>query len=982
MVYKKYIKRGDKIYGPYKYHSHKINGRVISEYHGKHEKKNKKLIFLIIGIIIFSTLMLSYLNFDFMTGFAVSEDLETNTNQLESTGPLAFIRFVIEIISAEHLDENREFISDIYEETKALDGVWSEEIQDGEFVRVIFEQNLTSENDITIYPRIINGNPRIEVYEKDGTEIIAEFTSIISEEYNKVLLTNLQGLQDTFDLLILEGSLQFDYIFDPSNQTVSFFTETYNLDLGYSTCTWANSSDNVYCNNDGIDGGEGVPGWINSTHSIDIPDGSTITEVIACSEFYGDSKVGDDVGDILVIEVGHNETGTLSWQEYLNEEQNTTFQTEATWCFNVTAFINNESRAEHVRIKHTYTEGVDNNQGIYVDFSYVNITYTEPAGDNYPTATLNSPVDYYNTSSNSVIFNGTAYDDINLINVTLYGNWSGGWSENETNNSGINNSFYLFTETIPEGTYVWNYYACDNATSTQCSFATSNRTFTIDLSAPLWFDNSSNGTGAGDYIKHSVRWTDVTNLSGYIFSFDNGTGSFTNDSFVTMFGIENWSNVSKWINTTGGSTIQWIVYSNDTGNYWNATDIFQYTTIADQPPQWSSDVESPADPATYSTSTNYQFNTTWTDDNSVSVVFIEHNFTGTLTNYTVSNLSTVWYYDYVNLSADFYSWRMYANDTLDQWNSTDQFDYTVSQNTESCAVYFNESSVTYPATFRVYTNCTTGFDLTRNGTTIANNSEQILGAGAYNFTVQRTDTANYSNIYNEQEFQVDKATPTISKFLNWVVDNISVIYPTPINASASTTAGLIQIFRNETNITANNNVNVTLAVGYYEYKFNVTGNQNYSDVAGEFLYAEINKSDDSCAVYFNESSGINYPQTFLPWTNCTSSFVFTRNGTTITNNTEQTLAASAYNFTVQRTDTANYSNIYNEQEFQVDKGVGEVDTRIDSTRGNKSVLLYSEKWLNATLINPSSGNIELWYNDTLIENGASPLSNLTNFTGY
>ncbi len=41
MVYRKYIKRGKKLYGPYKYHSRKVNGKVITDYLGKDEVKNK-----------------------------------------------------------------------------------------------------------------------------------------------------------------------------------------------------------------------------------------------------------------------------------------------------------------------------------------------------------------------------------------------------------------------------------------------------------------------------------------------------------------------------------------------------------------------------------------------------------------------------------------------------------------------------------------------------------------------------------------------------------------------------------------------------------------------------------------------------------------------------------------------------------------------------------------------------------------------------
>ena len=41
MAYKRYIKKGGKIYGPYIYHSHKKDGKVVSEYLGKHKEKKK-----------------------------------------------------------------------------------------------------------------------------------------------------------------------------------------------------------------------------------------------------------------------------------------------------------------------------------------------------------------------------------------------------------------------------------------------------------------------------------------------------------------------------------------------------------------------------------------------------------------------------------------------------------------------------------------------------------------------------------------------------------------------------------------------------------------------------------------------------------------------------------------------------------------------------------------------------------------------------
>jgi hypothetical protein len=123
---------------------------------------------------------------------------------------------IILITKALHLSSDRTFISDVYEQVKALDNIWSEEIPDGDYVRVTFETPLDSTRDITLYPRVISGNPIIEVYEVNKTEKIAEFSPLVSDESNKVYLTNLIGIQDTFDLKVVGGSVQLDYIVDPS----------------------------------------------------------------------------------------------------------------------------------------------------------------------------------------------------------------------------------------------------------------------------------------------------------------------------------------------------------------------------------------------------------------------------------------------------------------------------------------------------------------------------------------------------------------------------------------------------------------------------------------------------------------------------------------------------------------------------------------------------------------------------------------------
>ena len=55
MVYKKYIKRGGKIYGPYNYHSKRVNGKVVTSYVGPASPDKKSFnwskILLLLGVL-------------------------------------------------------------------------------------------------------------------------------------------------------------------------------------------------------------------------------------------------------------------------------------------------------------------------------------------------------------------------------------------------------------------------------------------------------------------------------------------------------------------------------------------------------------------------------------------------------------------------------------------------------------------------------------------------------------------------------------------------------------------------------------------------------------------------------------------------------------------------------------------------------------------------------------------------------------------
>ncbi len=65
MVYKKYIKKNGKVYGPYLYHSRRVNGKVVSEYHGgKKEFDYKKYVIPAVSVFFLALLVYTAFNFE------------------------------------------------------------------------------------------------------------------------------------------------------------------------------------------------------------------------------------------------------------------------------------------------------------------------------------------------------------------------------------------------------------------------------------------------------------------------------------------------------------------------------------------------------------------------------------------------------------------------------------------------------------------------------------------------------------------------------------------------------------------------------------------------------------------------------------------------------------------------------------------------------------------------------------------------------
>jgi len=191
----------------------------------------------------------------------------------------------------------------------------------------------------------------------------------------------------------------------------------------------------------------------------------------------------------------------------------------------------------------------------------------------YPNSSLISPTNNTLTSNTSVTFNCSAVD-LHLSNVTLYGNWGGGWHANETKNiTGTSNST-TFTKTLSGGTYLWNCLAKDNYS--RSDWGDNNYTLTIiDATAPnISLVTPSNGStwSSSSTVTFTYNVTDnndIANCSLII----NGTRDQGNSSAVTK-------NISQiFTKSLSNANYNWSINCTDVANNQGNSSVY-YLTVS------------------------------------------------------------------------------------------------------------------------------------------------------------------------------------------------------------------------------------------------------------------------------------------------------------------------------------------------------------------------------------------------------------------
>jgi len=244
--------------------------------------------------------------------------------------------------------------------------------------------------------------------------------------------------------------------------------------LGPCTSGSLDSDDGVYCGSDlGIDKNEW--GYVNSTHSFDIPDYATIVNVTICWSGYFEKNTNDNANDKSYVRVGENSTGTWVYTDVdscIGTACN--FNTDMLRCYDVTNIINTPQKAKNVRISLFHIEGDDANMDIFDDYNYVNVTY---AITNYSLSVEhNATVSYQgNLQSISVLINFSSTADKDY-NITIYNFSSNSWVSCQNISASANVWYGAWCNITTNPT---NYISSDNKIRVRLNSTTSQQQATL-----------------------------------------------------------------------------------------------------------------------------------------------------------------------------------------------------------------------------------------------------------------------------------------------------------------------------------------------------------------------------------------------------------------------------------------------------------------------------------------------------------------------
>jgi len=414
--------------------------------------------------------------------------------------------------------------------------------------------------------------------------------------------------------------------------------------------------------------------------------------------------------------------------------------------------------------------------------------------------------------------------------------------------------------------------------------------------------------------------------------------SWTNTSAIGIVGAGQAVNFSIYVDTpTTTGSHAFNVTTRDANNAFTSNNVS--ITLSDTlSPTFSSNTTSPTSNTTYAPNQTYWFNVTWGDNIGISKVQIEHNLTGSSTphNETMNNSGSVYYWNFTDLSAGMYVWKVYANDTTNNQNSTIQQTYIIYQATPTINVFLdgrlnanmtsivNENVNVTANTTCLQSGCT--ITIKRDGGTIVSgasnpsfNLDNITSTGVHNYIVTVTSNTNYSSSSASYFVGTVSSYSTFTSNIPLTYSNTNV---SSINITFGSNPNLVNVniegnwFGTATSYTMSNSsgtsyyYSTTFPAGTHTWKiYGVYSNHSFNLTASKSF--TINKATPTLTLSITPQWTLDSPlQTNVSCTLNVAGLTANlyRNGTSVTTPDVQTFSAGTiYEYLCNNTVNQNYT---------------------------------------------------------------------------
>lgn len=486
-------------------------------------------------------------------------------------------------------------------------------------------------------------------------------------------------------------------------------------------------------------------------------------------------------------------------------------------------------------------------------------------------------------NGNVARYNGSLSGDINNY-IIMHGNWSAGGTGTTMTASSVNVIFngtnrwlteagaspFRYLEVAPNSVMTSNstiqtdnalingnltlnnYYNLTNANITLSSggyLNVLNASITNGImNGTTFYMNSTNTTleylksnptsDAGLYsLGHFINVSKMTSTASYGLNMSYVAGDY---------GSQNESNIRLYI--WDGSSWSRLASSVDASN--NFVEAYAQTGAGVigmfiGTPVWSNNIS--YTPTSYNNTTLSRFNITWQE--SPHTVFFESNFSGSATNYSMTNTSfggSIYNFTMVLPAGTFY-WKSYANDTLNVWNASDTWYFGIGQALNTLNFSSDTGTRTYPNTTSAYCYAYDGTPQLYRGALLGKstswvnatnntNETMMFGVGSYRYMCNVSDNTNYTGTTQTEGIITIVQNTSLGDYINLTINgtenDATYLRGQVTNMTAWTSFAdlTFNFYRNDTLLGTGTPQNDTdaLAVGDYVYYAGFDGDANYS----------------------------------------------------------------------------------------------------------------------------------------------------------